>query len=201
MEEKQLALAVEGSTVSSRRTWGEILRADLVVLFELRESRDGRVADIVVVETKHGLRLGRELIVLDDEVEARVPALGSFVHRAAARARAGFKHVFAVPPFESADLLYDFAHLQEAYARLVESALAELPGAVVVELPEARAIARELALSEGGSAVERPLPFYVHGRYRNDGRGEHRRVRVELELRLGAKSLQTRTAEDWTPLG
>ena len=196
LEEKQLTLAVEGSTAGTRRTWGEILRADLLVLFELRESKDGRVADIVVVETKHGLRLGRELIVLDDEVAARVAALGRFVHRAAARARSGFKHVFAVPPFESTDLLYEFAHLQEAYARLVESALAELPGAVVVELPEARAIARELALSEGGAAVERSLPYYVHGRYRNDGRGEHRRVRVELELLLAEKTLQRRTATD-----
>ena len=49
-------------------------------------------------------------------------------------------------------------------------------GVLVVELTEARTLARELAVSEGGDSVRRPMPYYVLGRYKTTGHGAKRSV-------------------------
>ena len=42
-----------------------------------------------------------------------------------------------IPPFVGNDLTYEFEHLKSAYARLIEQALLEQKGIVVVEIAEA----------------------------------------------------------------
>ena len=80
--------------------------------------------------------------------------------------------VVAVPPFVSNDLGYQFEHLKGAFAKLAESVALDRKGVVVVELAEAEALAKEIALAAPGAKVERPAPLYLVGEYRHDGRCE-----------------------------
>ncbi len=54
--------------------------------------------------------------------------------------------VYAVPPFECADLGYEFEYQKRIYSRLLEQKLLGRPNAVVVELEEARSISTETAI-------------------------------------------------------
>jgi hypothetical protein len=86
---------------------------------------------------------------------------------------------------------YAREHLKAAYAGVLEQVLLERPGVVVVvvELGEAQAIARELALA--GGEVRREMPLYLLGEYRTEARpagaGGGRTVTVSLRLRRGER--------------
>ncbi|MCH7812634.1 MAG: hypothetical protein IID40_01305 [Planctomycetes bacterium] len=189
LSEQALVLAMDVSTRQARRNWGKVLRADLLAIMLARSVDDRRIIDLHVVETRHGLRLTREAFVWDDQTEATADRIARRIGQLGRKLEAGFDRVFAVPPFTSGDLLYDFGHLKRSYARVVGAALSQLPGAIVVEFEQAREIARELALSAGHPSVERSLPLYVYGRFRNQGAVAQRRVDLRLELRQGDKTL------------
>ena len=69
------------------------------------------------------------------------------------------------------------------------------PGLLVVELAEAKALAREIALS-GTPGIERRLPLYLMGEYRVDGRGESRRGQFSWRLLRGENELGRREEKD-----
>ena len=161
-----------------------------------RKVEDDRILDVDVVETRHGLRLASDSLLWHGDVEALADLIARQIIRQARKVSGGLEHIFAVPPFESGDLLYDYDHLKASYAHLAEDAVAGFPGAVVVELEHAREIARELALSAGDSSVERSLPFYVLGSFRNEGRGEDRRVGISVELRHGERTIAALAEDD-----
>lgn len=80
----------------------------------------------------------------------------------------------------SHDLTYDLEHWNGALAKLVEQAALERPGVVVVELAEAEALGRELALAAQGSRIERPPPLYLIGNFRNETTGGIRKTTLNL---------------------
>ncbi len=191
LSEHALSLTMNGGSRQSRKNWGEVLRADLLVMMDARRVDDGRIIDVSVVETRYGLRLTREAFVWEEQTDTIAGWIARRVGQLGRKLDAGFDHVFAVLPFESDDLLYDFAHLKQSYARLVEAVLSRLPGVVVVEFEQAPEIARELAVSAGYPSVKRSLPLYIHGRYRNNGPAAERRIDLRLELRQGDETLGT----------
>ena len=78
----------------------------------------------------------------------------------------------AIPPFASRDLSYEHNYLQGAYAKIVEEALADRPGRLMVELAEARAVAEELATAGNETTVRRPPPLYFLGEFRHEGKAD-----------------------------
>ncbi len=69
--------------------------------------------------------------------------------------------------------------------------LLDRPGVLVVELAEAQAVARELAIG-GAAAGLRRLPLYLLGEYRLEGEGGKKTVSFQLTLLRGTTQLDTR---------
>ncbi|MFQ5492340.1 MAG: hypothetical protein ACE5GE_16640, partial [Phycisphaerae bacterium] len=199
LAEQRLDLAMTGSTRESRRSWGRILRAELLVMLEARPTTDGAILQVQVIHTASGLRLADISFPLDDRVERISELIARQIEQSARSILRGFEYVFAVPPFQSGDFIYDFSHLKKAYARLAQSTLSAVPGIVVVEFEHARQIAQELKLSTGEPALSRPQPFYIQGRFQNHGTAEARTVDLHLALFHGAVEMASKSRKALEP--
>jgi hypothetical protein len=62
------------------------------------------------------------------------------------------------------------------------------PGVLVVEISEARALAQEIAMTNGGD-IQRDLPFYLIGQYRHTGVGAGLRVSITMNLQHGQQAV------------
>ena len=198
LAEKALSLSLSSSR-EARCQAGALLRAELLALMAAQQTDEGKIIELCVVETKHGLRLSQDQIVWNGRDERAAELIGDRILQMARRARAQIRAVVAVPPFASGDLLFDFDHLKHTYARLVERATLQVPGTITVDLDHAREIAEELALSEGEAGVRRGLPLYLIGEYRNTGRSRSRRVELRLTLRHGDRIVASAEAANSKP--
>src|SRR5205085_1003655 len=94
---------------------------------------------------------------------------------------------------------YAFDHLKAPYAKLLEQHLLGRKGVLLVEIAEARAIGKEVALADAGSTLERRAPLYFLGDYRNEGKGDGRRVTVGLKLMRGQNQVAAATRPGVSP--
>ncbi len=192
LREHQLQAALGAGAVAGRISLGKLLKADLLVALQLHDSKEP-IVSVVICETRQGLRLlqqGFRLSRPDDDASTLVRSIDAAVESLSQAS----SEIFAVPPFVSHDLGFEFAHLKGAYAKVVEGALVEHKGVRAVELDEARAVSREIAIS-AGDGLRRPLPLYVLGEYRHEGKGEERRVRLGLKLMRGESELSSVSQE------
>ncbi len=190
--EHQLQSLLGAGAVDGRAKIGKLLKADLLVL--LATSTNPRGVSLVVCETSYGLRLAAHAVSLGDKPESDVAVLGALINRAIERHREKIVEIVAVPPFINHDLSYEYNYLQGAYAKLVEQTLGDRPGLLMVELAEARAIARELATAGTEATLRRPMPIYLLGEFRHEGKGEESRVAVRLQAFRGEEKLAKRWA-------
>ncbi len=149
---------------------------------------------IVVCETNYGLRLAAQTIPLSEKPETDAVALQAIVQRAIERHAAQITEIVAVPPLVSGDLSYEYNHLQGAYAALVQQTLDSQAGIVTVELAEAQAINKELTTAGAIAIVRRPLPIYLFGEFRHQGKDGEMRVRLQLRAVRGEAQLGQREA-------
>jgi len=189
LAEQELAALFGGGAPRDRVALGHILKADLLLLLRKGERESAPFGELVVAETRGGLRLLARKVPLSDDVETDAERVAELAHAAMARFGGETLRVFAVPPFISNDLTHELDHLRGAYASLFAQALQARPGVYVVELEEAEAIAREYQLADPGERPTRELPMYVLGEYRHEGRGEDRQVTVTLRLKRGDELL------------
>lgn len=190
----QLALGAEGG--AARRELGTLLKARLLVILKAGEKVVGkdkavvRFLDVTLAETDSGLRLGqRRLVWQEDHPQEVVAQISQCVREARVRLASKVRRIVAVPPFLCEDFRNDYAPMKEAFAEIIRQGLIRTPGIIQVELAEAHAIGRELALV-GAEKITRPsLPYYILGRYGNQGSGRQRTVSVSLELKQGDKVL------------
>lgn len=201
----------EGGT--QRVALGKLLRADLLILVRdaplppagtsSKMTAPGKqlvkAIDLAVTETRRGLRLCSRAVPLSDDAEADVDTLVQLVREALAKYAQQVTEIFAVPPFVSRDLGYEHDYLRGTYARLLEQLLLDRPGALVVELAEAQALAKEVALADPGLRLKREVPFYLLGEYRNDGPHDNRRLRLSLKLMRGEQQVGERSLEKVRP--
>lgn len=190
LQEQQLQLLFSAEGGVERVALGRLLKADLLVLLQAGEKESARYVDVIVSETEGGLRFLVWTVVWADDPQAEAEAVHALVERGLAKYGEKITEICAVPPFVSKDLSHKYDYLQAAYATLIEQTLLELKGIVVVELAEARAITRELALAGTASYVTRNLPLYILGEYRNEGLDENRRVSLSLTLQRGETQLR-----------
>jgi hypothetical protein len=205
LEEQMLQLAFEAEGSEARRQLGALLRARMLVILRAREEQAGegkmvRYLELVIADTSTGLRILTERLVWNeskpDEAAGRI---ARYVNRTRAILSEAIRAVAAVPLFVCDDFTYDYASLKGVYPEVVRRCLEAMPGVQVVEIDEAHAIAKELALS-GGGAVRRPLrPYFILGRYRNEGKNAERRVRVTLQLKQGERVVSEKTSGDIAP--
>ncbi|PQO25274.1 hypothetical protein C5Y96_25560 [Blastopirellula marina] len=187
LNEQRLQSIVGAQSGNDRRSIGGVLKADVLVLLRTIEEDQKKYAEIVIAETNQGIRLVRQKMLLGKDPANDAEVLVKLASDGIAKSQGAIPHIFAVPPFVSDDLTYEYDYLRSTYAKLLERTLLDLPGVVVVELDEAKAITNEYNLAADGANVERKLPTYVLGEYRNEGRGDDRRVRLSLKAQQGAK--------------
>ena len=192
LKEKELQTCFGADGVTQRTTLGRLLKADLLILLRMRaETGKGtqKQTEFVVCETRHGLRLLAHLFTPSEKVEDQAAALEQLVQQAIRKHSEGISELYAVPPFLSRDLTFQFNYLQSAYAKIVEQVLLERKGSLVVEFAEAQAIIKEMSLADPGERLARPLPLYLLGEFRHEGQAQQRRVGVSLQLKRGQKQL------------
>lgn len=193
LKEQKLSLAFSPEGGQERVAVGKLLKANLLFLLKAGEQSNGkekvRTITLAVSETTRGLRLYTQTIPWTANPETDVIPLQQGITQALAKYGETITEICAIPPFVSNDLMHRNDHLQEGYARLVEQALLQQKGLVVVELAEARALSNEQTLTANGDGIARQLPLYFQGEYRVDGVGDAARVTVQLALYRGKTKL------------
>jgi hypothetical protein len=187
LKEQKLQAAFGPQGVGERVKLGKLLKADVLVM--VRPAKDAKepVLEVVVSETAGGLRLLHRAVPMTKNADEDVAALVAAAREGIRKHGEKVTEVVAVPPFVSNDLGYEFEHLKGAFAKLAESVALDRKGIVVVELAEAEALARELALAAPGAGIERPSPLYLVGEYRHAGRGDQRTVTLKLRVERAGK--------------
>ncbi len=204
LQEEQLQEMFSPDAIGKRSAFGQKMKADLLVMVrEATPTSSGsadraadpiapkagqRGIDLIVCETKHGLRLAVSTIAVSNEPKADAAKLRSAFGEGLARYHQNIRQVVAVPPFASQDLAHDFDYLEDVYPRLIGQMLLQRPGVLVVEISEARALADELALTHSAD-IRRQFPFYLNGEFRHEGVGDALRVTIHLELKRGDQTL------------
>lgn len=194
--EQKLQGLAEAAATRRRVAIGKLLKADLLVLLRHVEKPKEHL-QLVVCETKRGLRLAVDRMVLTPKVEADVQQLSALVERAIARHGQEIREICAVPPFVSNDLTYENEHLEAAYAKLVEQTIRDRPGLLCVEFEEAREIAREVAIATEG--IRRPMPLYLLGEFRHEGKNGKQTATVRIRVMRGDRELASRQASQLSP--
>jgi len=201
LKEQELGAAFAAEGVARRIKLGALLKADLLVFLRERENKEApssqpsnghpaKAVDLAVAETTRGLRLVTSVVLWDaGRAEAIVDGLAKGVMKAREIARQARLQVFAVPAFESKDIMPEYSGQRRGFAMLVEDLLSQVPGVAIVELAEAQALARESAIS--GQTVSRDLPYYLLGTYKTlrDKDKETTRFDFEMDLRHGEQSV------------
>jgi len=198
LEEQRLELALSPEGGHERVALGRLLKADVLMLLCARDEGTRHI-EIVVCETARGLRLLVGKARWGGDPKADAAALAKLLDSALGKYREDVTEICAVPPFVSRDLTHKHDHLQGAYAKLIEQTLLRRRGMLVVELAEARAIARELGLAGHTLEVRRKLPLYFVGEYRSEGVKDGRRLSVSLALRRGEKELAAESRRRMLP--
>jgi hypothetical protein len=188
LHEQELANCMNDSGVAQRLKLGRLLRADLLVFVKSFDKPVPHL-QVVVSETRQGLRLLVDVAALTSDPDTDARTVGQKLDAAIVRSTQPIRQIVAVPPLACEDLHSDFEGLGPAFALLIEQALLKSNGVVVVQLAEAQAIGREMAIA-GQLNINRPLPVVVLGKYRNDGTGDQRQMSFALTLQRSGTELK-----------
>ena len=190
LAEKELQGAFGAAEGANRASFGQILKADVLVLVREIAQNKEQAAELVVAESNGGLRLLAQTVSLTDDAEGDAARLEELVAAGLARHGEAIREIYAVPPFVNDDLGLGHDHLKEAYAKVLEQAILSEPGMLVVELAEAEALAQEYGLAAAADGPSRPLPCYVLGSFRHEGYGEKQTVTITIQVKRGEQQLQ-----------
>jgi hypothetical protein len=181
---------------------GKLLKAGVLVMLRAGEYPDDKKlkhVQIVVCETRYGLRLANAAVPLTGESDSQVTAMEAVIDGAFAKLSEKITDVCAVPPFLNNDLDFKYDHLKAAYARLLENHLLQRKGILLVELAEAQSIAKEASLAGDGTKLERWLPLYFLGAFRNEGTVTQHRVAFDLKLQRGDETVGSKQKVRFVP--
>jgi hypothetical protein len=190
LHEQELAACFGADASATRLNIGKLVNADMLVV--LREVAGPKPhLELVVFESRLGVRLLVEPIPLTDDLSADAGQIEKRVLAALGKLRQRITAIVAVPAFVCDDLTREHADDGDGYADLIEQSLLARKGVVVVEIAEAQAIARELAIA-GQPDPDRPLPFILLGNFSDSG--SSRTVSFHLTLNQGQKTIASASA-------
>ncbi len=187
LKEQQVQTLFGADGVGQRVNLGRLPgKADVLVMVRrVKEAKEPTIA-VIICETAGGLRLLVSGIAESKDAAGDVENLRSAVTDGLKKYREMVKEVVAVPPFVSNNLTFENDHLKAAFAKLAEQIALTRPGIVAVELAEAEALAKELALTQADK-INRSLPLYLLGEFRHDGRGAEQIVTLTLRAQRAGK--------------
>jgi len=187
LKEQKLQAMFSPQGVGERVKLGKVLKADVLVRVRPVKGTPEPTLEVVVSETAGGLRLLVRGVPVTKDAEADVAGLLAAVKDGIHKSSEAVKEIVAVPPFVSNNLEFTHDHLRGAFAKLVEAESLDRKGVVVVELAEAEALAKEVALTAPGGKLDRPLPLYLLGEYRNEGKGKDSTISLKFHAERGGK--------------
>lgn len=196
LKEQEFAALSEAASAAKRVELGRLVGADVLVLMTQHTTPQPH-RRVVISETSAGLRLHVTTLAISAQPENDAKEVEKEIARALEKNAQPRKLICAVPPLVSRDLAATHEHLQNAYARMLETMLSHIPGVFVVEMAEARAIAKELALT--GKGVERDLPLFLEGEFRFEATNEKVPRFVKLSARRGERNVGIREGKALTP--
>jgi WD40 repeat protein/tetratricopeptide (TPR) repeat protein len=196
LRELTLAEVAGAEGVGERLKLGRLLNADVLVFIRDRKAVEGNdlVIELTAARADQGVRLLRhEQLWESSRSEEIAQNLLKAVDQARALSRRNDLQLFVIPPFEDRNVGLQYRSWQRAFAQLTETFITRRDGVAVIELAEADAFSREMAI--GGNAVRRGLPCYLLGGYRVAGNRDEATITVDLELRRGETRLATTKLE------
>ena len=142
---------------------GKLLKAEALAIVSAQSAEGQGFIRLVICDTQCGARLSEDYVALEAaKSEPAVVQVLAAISRVRQRFPAGVQRVFGVPPFVSRNLTHEYDHMQRGYASLLSQALSQRRGVAVIEVEEARQIAREFSLT-GGKDIARFVPLFVEG--------------------------------------
>ena len=188
LKEQQVQTLFSANGVGQRAKLGRLLKADVLVMIRRVKDVKEPTYEVIICESAGGLRLLVRGVAETKNAADDVEALRAVVTEGLKKFGETAKEVVAVPPFLSNNLTFEHDYLKGAFAKLVEQVALTRPGVVAVELAEAEALAKELALTTD-EKISRPLPIYFVGEFRHDGRGAEQTITVKLRAERGGKTI------------
>ena len=168
LRELKLAEGLAQAGPSQRLRLGEMVSADALILISVAEGKEQSFLTVIFCDCGSGARLALDHVPLKHgELAATVTGAADAVSRTRRKYRFGVRFVVGVAPFVSTNLSHRFDHFQGAYAELLQRALAARPGVAAMEIDEAAAIARELAIAPR-QRVQRVVPVLVDAEFKID---------------------------------
>jgi hypothetical protein len=184
VSEQQFAAALQDQGSGSRLQIGKLIGADRLVLLDVRKRPgDGlQFVEMTVCITAQGARLARHAMPIRSyKLPTVIDDWFHIIDQVEQQYRGGIRYLVGVPPFVTDDVLDSWRYLQSGFAGLLEAGLRDVPGGAVVEMSEARSIARELSLSRG-ELVNRVVPLFVSGEFKVRREGDKRHFDLTLRL-------------------
>ena len=194
LKEQKLAMFFGAESVRERIKFGRLLGADLLLLVSFHEAPMPHLR-IVISETKQGLRIRNAQLFVSDSPGDDVDGIQKELELALKKLAESIEVICAVPSFINQDLSRKYEHLQSGYARMIQTMLLQMPGIIVVETAEARAIAEEISLT-GAEDVKRDLPLYFLGEFRYDRSNLEKPPLVRIRLKRGQHELAARRMKE-----
>ncbi|MHC4733935.1 MAG: hypothetical protein ACYTDW_05670 [Planctomycetota bacterium] len=195
MNEMALSMMLGADQAENRRKTGALLKADMLILLSQEKTEEQQVVRIVISECSNGARLRIAWIPsANDDLEKVCSDLVEIVGRTLEQFKTGVKQIIGVSHFISRNLVHDYDHLQAGYVYLLQNALSSSPGVAVIEVEEARSIARENELT-GDMNLDRMVPLFVEGEFRVERNESENKAKVHLKIRISDSTKLTKQIE------
>lgn len=201
LKEQQLSALFGADAVGGRIELGKLLRADLLVLIRTEAADPPRI-NLVVCQTKSGLRLLARSLTIGKNPDQDTAAWLDLVQQGIKRQSEPITEIFAIPPFVDRSFGYRAEQYKAGFARLLEEMVLRRPGALTVQLAEARALTQEIMLGkigQGSDTIARRLPLYFIGEYQQEGSEDHPSLSFKLSLYRGETALASTHGSDIAP--
>ena len=187
VDEQTFRTLLSGLAAESKRL-GQILKADALIILtqanrpkaiEAAPKTDDQVLRLLVCDCRQGLRLG-ELNVELAPIDQQSALLGQYILDRREQFAGGVRTIVGLSPMACRNIEHDFDHLQKRYYDMLSGQLMTIPGLAMLELEEARTLARELGAGE--QAADRLVPVMVECEYRVQLRDSAPHVQFKAQL-------------------
>lgn len=194
--EMALSMMLGADQSENRRKAGALLKADMLVMLSMETGEGGMATvKVIVSECSNGVRLRVAWVPFtNDDLEKVCSDLVEIVGCTLEQFKMGVIQVIGVSNFVSRNLVHDYDHLQAGYVYLLQNALSSSPGVAVIEVEEARSIARENELV-GDMKLDRTVPLFVEGEFRVEHGESEKQAKVHLKIRISDSTKLTKQIE------
>ena len=189
LDEISLSKIAGADAVAGRLDIVNLLDADALVMVHHSQSNPDRVA-VTLIETRYGLRLASYRVPKDAQPEQSANELAAAIQKKLNASSQGVRLIVAVPPFVDARLDPQPPRLGSQLTEAVQATIDSLPGILVLEVDEARALAREMKVRGDDRLKALPDPIFLTGRVANQSSNQGH---ITLELKAERNSHPPKT--------